>query len=167
MKFTANRTIACAVICCAVVLAAGSCKKSNNNNSSNGSMTATINGAAWSANYPVVGSFTVAAGTFAIPGVQIKSGDTSAFLMTFNSPVTVDKAFNSDTTNAQDIQFQKGGSLYDGGALAGYSALTITAYDSIRYTIAGTFSGVLYNVNTGKDSLVVTGGAFTGTFVPQ
>lgn len=168
MKFPSNQLMACAILSSVFLPAVTSCKKSNQNNSGNGGMTATINDTSWSANYPVTGTFTVTAGQFAIAGVQIKSGDTTGFLLSFNSPIEVDRALGSDSITL-DVQFQnaKTGALYDGGALAGHSAVTITAYDSIGYKIAGMFSGVLYNINTGTDSLVVTGGTFSTTFIPE
>jgi hypothetical protein len=57
--------------------------------------------------------------------------------------------------------------LFDGGPLAGHSTLTITSYDSIGYKVGGTFSGVLYNITGGSDSLVITNGVFSTSLVPD
>ena len=168
MRLIVNRFLPLIIILAAFSMAVGSCKKSSNNNSSSGSMTASINSTAWSANYGVGGSFTVADSMFDVAGAQITSGDTSGFSMTFYTPITINKAYGSDTASI-DIQYQdaKTGTLYDGGALAGHSTLTITSYNTSNFTIGGTFSGVLYNVSTGKDSLTVTGGTFSTTFTLQ
>jgi hypothetical protein len=105
---------------------------------------------------------------FDVAGAQITAGDTTGFSMTFYAPITVNKAYGSDTASI-DIQYQdaKSGTLYDGGTLAGHSTLTITSYNTSNFTIGGTFSGVLYNVNTGIDSITVTGGTFSTTFTQQ
>jgi hypothetical protein len=169
MRLIVNRFLCLAAIPATLFLAVTSCSKSSsNNNSSNGSLTASTNDTAWTANYAVSGSLTVAASTFEIVGVQIKSGDTTGFLLTFYTPITVNRTFSSDTASL-DIQYQvsRTGAVYDGGALAGHSLLTITSYDSTNLRIAGTFSGVLYNVTTGTDSVTVTGGTFSTPFALQ
>jgi hypothetical protein len=167
MRLIVNRYLPLVAIPAAILLATASCSKSNNS-SSNGSMTASVNNTAWAANSGVAGSYTVAASTFAIGGAQIKSGDTTGFSMTFYPPITVNKAFSSDTASI-DIQYTdaRTSALYDGGALAGHSVLTITSYDSNNFKIAGTFSGVFYNVTSGTDSVTVTGGTFSTSFTLQ
>jgi hypothetical protein len=167
MRFIFNRFLPFLVIPAALLLTAAGCSKSNNNGS-NASMTASVNDTAWTANFDVAGAYTVAADMFDIVGGEIKSGDTTGFSITFYSPIVVNKSFSSDTASI-DIQYQvtKTGALYDGGAFAGHSLLTITSYDSNNFMIAGTFSGVLYNLNTGTDSLTVTGGTFSSSFTLQ
>jgi hypothetical protein len=169
MRLIVNRFLPLIINLAAFSMAIGSCEKSSNNSGSGESMTASINNTAWAANAGVGGSFTVADSTFDIAGAEIKSGDTTGLSITFYTPITVNKAFNSDTTSAIDIQYAdaKTGALYDGGTLAGHSILTITSYNTSNYTIGGTFSGVLYNVTTGSDSVTVTGGTFSTTFTLQ
>jgi hypothetical protein len=169
MRLIVNRILPLVVIQAACLLGTASCSKSSNNNSGSESMTASVNNNAWTANYAVAGSYTVAISGFDIVGTQIKSGDTTGFSMTFYSPITVNKAINSDTTSSIDIQYVDGktGALYDGGLLAGHSILTVTSYDSSNFKIGGTFSGVLYNVNSGTDSVTVTGGTFSTSFTLQ
>ena len=167
MRLIVNRILPLVVIPAACLLGTASCSKSsNNNNSSSESMTASINNTAWAANSGVGGSFTVADSTFDIAGAEIKSGDTTGFSITFYPPITVNKAFNSDTTSTIDVQYAdaKTGALYDGGILAGHSVLTITSYNTSNYTIGGTFSGVLYNTSTFADSIMVTNGKFNLSF---
>jgi hypothetical protein len=168
MGLIVNRFLPLVVLPGTFLLAVSSCSKSNNS-TSNGSMTASINGTAWTANAGYSGEYIVAENLFDIAGAEIKSSDTTAFQITIYSPITVNKSFNSDTTSTIDVQYQVTGTgaLYDGGALAGHSILTITSYDSTNFMIAGTFSGVLYNVNTGTDSVTVTGGTFSTSFTLQ
>jgi hypothetical protein len=165
MRLIVNRILPLVVIPGIFLLVVAGCKKSSNNSNSTGSMTASINGTAWTASYGVAGLYTVTAGQFEVAGAQIASGDSTAFYITFNTPVMAGKAISSDS-GLVDIQFNqsKGNSLYDGGALAGHSVLTVTDWDSIHLKIGGTFSGVLYNVTSGLDSVTVTGGAFTAYF---
>jgi hypothetical protein len=165
MKGIIRRFLPLAAIAGSILLVVVSCKKSSNS-SSNGTMTASINDTAWAANYGVAGLYTVAADQFEVAGAQIKSGDSAAFYITFNTPITVNKAIGSDS-GLVDIQFDRGSALYDGGALAGHSVLTITTWDSTNFKIGGTFSGVLYNVTSGVDSLTVAGGTFNATFTLQ
>jgi hypothetical protein len=168
MRLNVNRFLGLVAISATLIPAVTSCSKSNNNNSSIGSLTASVNSTAWAANLGISGSLTVGASTFDIVGAQVKSGDTTSFLLTFYTPITVNRTFNSDTASL-DIQYQdsKTGALYDGGALVGHSVLTITSYDSVNLKIAGTFSGVLYNETTGNDSLTVAGGTFSTPFTLQ
>jgi hypothetical protein len=169
MRLIVNRFLPLIIILAAFSMAVGSCEKSSNNSGSSGSMTASINNTAWAANAGFGGSFTVADSTFDIAGAEIKSGDTTGFSITFYTPITVNKTVNSDTTSNIDIQYAdaKTGALYEGGTLAGHSILTITSYNTSNYTIGGTFSGVLYNVTTGSDSVTVTGGTFSTSFTLQ
>jgi hypothetical protein len=131
-------------------------------------MTATVNGTAWTSNYPVSGGFSVASSQFLIGGLQVKSGDSTAFVVSFYSPVALDQTIGSDSTGI-DIQYDdiRNDALYDGGTIAGHSTIMITSYDSIGYKVGGTFSGVLYNVTGGNDSIVVTNGTFSTSLVPD
>jgi hypothetical protein len=167
MRLIVNRFLGLVAISATLFPAVTSCSKSKNNGS-NGSMTASINGTVWKANYAVGGSLTVAANTFEVAGAEIASGDTTEFSVTFYTPIQVDMAFSSDTAFL-DIQYSdlKTGALYDGGSLAGHSVMVITSYNTSNSQIAGAFSGVLYNVNTGTDSVTVAGGTFNTSFSLQ
>ncbi|HLX67404.1 MAG TPA: hypothetical protein VKR41_10425, partial [Puia sp.] len=107
MRGIVNRFLPLIIILAAFLIAVGSCEKSNNNGSGSGSgsMTASINNSVWSANYGVGGSYTVADSMFDVAGAQIKSGDTTGFSITFYAPITVNKAFSTDTTSTIDIQY--------------------------------------------------------------
>jgi hypothetical protein len=168
MRLIIHRFLPLVVMAGTTLLVVASCSKSNNSSSSNGSITASINDTAWTANYSVAGLYTVAANEFEVVGSQIKSGDSTIFYVNFNTPITAGKTISSDS-GLVDIEFanSKGSALYDGGSLAGHSILTVTDWDSTNFKIGGTFSGVLYNINTGTDSLIVTGGTFSTSFTLQ
>jgi hypothetical protein len=155
------------VISSAFLLAATSCKKSNSSNPT-GSMSASVNGSAWASSIPTVGLYSIAAGEFEVEGGQIKSGDSTALALAFFTPFAVNRAFSSDTAFV-DVGYIDSHTLneYDGGNIAGHSVVTVTSYDSTGKKIAGTFSGVLYNISGGSDSLVITGGVFNSTYTAQ
>jgi hypothetical protein len=159
--------MALVVVSSAFLLAATSCKKSNSSNPT-GSMSASVNGTAWASNFPSVGLYSIAAGEFEIEGSQIKSGDTTALAIAFFTPFVVNRAVGSDTAFI-DVGYIDSHTLaeYDGGNIAGHSILTVTSYDSTGKKIAGTFTGVLYNISGGTDSLVITGGTFNSTYTAQ
>jgi hypothetical protein len=144
-----------------------SCKKSNSSSSS-GQVTATIGSTAWSSNVPTSGLYVTNASTFEIGGEYLKSGDTSALAISFLTPFILHGAISSDTAGV-DVGYVNATTLaeYDGGGVAGHSLLTISSWDSVNHKISGTFSGVLYNISGGSDSLVVTNGSFTTAYTVQ
>lgn len=168
MKFSSNRTMALIVISSTFLLAATSCKKSNSSNNSTASMSASVNGTAWASSIPAVGIYSIAGSEFEIEGGQIKSGDSTALAVAFFSPIIVNRAVSSDTASV-DVGYIDSHTLaeYDGGNIAGHSMVTVTSYDSTGKKIAGTFSGVLYNITGGTDSLVITGGVFNSTYTAE
>lgn len=145
-----------------------SCKKSNNSSSTSGQVTASIGGTAWSSNVPTVGLYVSNASTFEIGGEYLKSGDTSAVAISFLTPFILNGPISSDTAGV-DVEYVNAATQveYDGGSVAGHSLLTINSYDTVNHKISGTFSGVLYNITGGSDSLIVTNGTFTSAYTVQ
>ncbi|HLI92508.1 MAG TPA: hypothetical protein VKU83_02815 [Puia sp.] len=170
MRFPFNRAMAFLVLSSAVVFAAASCKKSGTGNSG-ATLSASVSGTAWTPNYPTAAYYATSGSQFNIVGLYYKNGDSTAFVLDFFSPVNVNQAINSDTSNI-DVQYvvAKPGStqVYDGSYMSGgHAILTVTSYDSTGHKIAGTFSGVLYNVSGGTDSVLVTNGAFNTSYSVQ
>ncbi|HXB33315.1 MAG TPA: hypothetical protein VNV35_07830 [Puia sp.] len=167
MKFPFNRAMAFLIVSSAFLLAVTSCKKSNSNGSGSGSMSASIGGTAWANNYPLIGFYASSSGVglFDIVGLQFKSGDSTTFDLEFGTPITLNHPVSSDTS-AFIAAYTDSKTQADYGVLPGFgdAVLTITSYDSTGHTIAGTFSGVLYNLSTFTDSLVVTNGKFNSSF---
>jgi hypothetical protein len=147
-----------------------SCKKSNSSGSSSTQMTATVNGSAWASNVPVQALYaqSFGVGAFEVIGGYYKGKDTTAFAIQFNTPFVLHTAISSDTA-VLDIGYVNSTTLteYDGGSTAGHSILTVSSWDSVNHKISGTFSGVLYNVTGGSDSLVVTNGSFSTGYTAQ
>src|ERR1700722_14461294 len=76
-----------------------SCKKSNSSNNGGTSMTATVNGTAWTNNYPTIGVYagTGGVGQFDIAGASFKYGDSTELGISFRSPFILGKAISSYT----------------------------------------------------------------------
>ena len=156
------------VVSSATLLAFTSCSKSNNNGSS-AAITATVGGSAWANNFPVQGVYSTLGGAFVVGGVQVKSGDSTAFEVSFGAPVTLNKPLTSDGVIV-DVGYivEKTQTFYDGSPVSGgHSTVTVTSYDSTGHKVSGTFSGVLYNENNANDSVVVTNGNFSATYLIQ
>jgi hypothetical protein len=171
MKFSFNRAMVVIVISSASLLAVTSCSKSNNNNSSGAGITATVGGSAWTNSFPVQGVYSTVGSAFLVAGVQIKSGDSTGFEVGFGSPVTLNKALTSDGIIV-DVAYivEKSQTFYDGSPVGGgngHSIVTVTSYDSTGHKVSGTFSGVLYNQLNPNDSVVVTSGNFSSTYLVQ
>jgi hypothetical protein len=171
MKFSFNRAMALTVLSFTFLLAATSCKKSNNSNSSSAGITATVGGTAWANNFPVEGFYSSAESAFLVDGVQVKSGDSTGFEVGFGAPITLNKALTSDGIIVDVVYVvEKSQTVYDGSSIGGgngHSIVTVTSYDSTGHKVSGTFSGVLYNQLNANDSVVVTSGNFSSSYVVQ
>ena len=168
MKFRVSYWYVRVVLLSFFLLTAGSCKKSNTGSS--GQFSATINGSNWVGNIPETGELIATAGIFELGGIQYKNGDSTAIALTFSAHAHFGNPLNSsDSIDAVDIGYVdlKTKTAYDGGTIAGHAVITVTNYDSTAGKIAGEFSGVLYNITGGSDSLTISGGVFTTTFVSQ
>jgi hypothetical protein len=158
-----------------IVLAAASlfvvagCKKSSNSSSNNNNseqMTAMIGSTTFQTN-TVVGEYSQAASLYEVGGYSIKSGDTAILSVYFNPPQQILVPVSSDTAFI-DVEYEdsKTGLTYNGGQLGGgRSILTILALDTVLLKVNGTFSGILYNTNGTSDSVAVTNGQFSSTYI--
>jgi hypothetical protein len=168
MKFHFNRAVALALVSSTFLLVAAGCKKSNSGNSGTG-MSATVAGTSWASTFPIVAFYTNTGGVFDIAGGQFKNGDTTEFDLEFASPITLNKAVNSDTSAFiavyTDTKTQAEYAVLPGSF--GHAILTITSYDSTGHKIGGTFNGILYDTATLTDSIAVTNGSFSTSFQAQ
>lgn len=145
------------------------CSKNSNNNSSSGTLTCTINGTAFSAQPNQVGAGDLSTfGQLFVLGYNIQSKDTTGFQveMPYIPPVNV--AFSTDTTES-DLTYIVPGKEYDAyfGLSNSHGIITLTLADTVNHKVAGTFSGVLYNISNSSDSVVVTNGAFSSPYSIQ
>jgi len=168
MISSCQRTMALLMFSSALILAVASCKKSNNNSSTNTTqLSASVNGSAWANSFPITAVYSVGASNFQLLGIQLKAGDSTGLGLVILAPITVNQAISSDSGYVDVEYVAQQQVIYDGGHVAGHSVLTVTSYDPTGQKIAGTFSGVLYNVSGGSDSLLVTNGSFNTSFTSQ
>lgn len=168
MKLHCTRLLAFFVVGSAI-LATASCSKSGGGSSGN-SVSATVNGTAWANSFSVIALYS-SNGGFDIIGQQFKGGDSTSIDLAFASPIIVNHPVSSDTsafvlayTDTKNGN-QTGYAVLTGGF--GNAVYTITSYDSTGHRIAGSFSGVLYNISNYADSLTVTNGKFNTSFTAQ
>lgn len=144
-----------------------SCKKSNSSSNGGTSMTATINGSAWSNSYTTIGVYAVSGGVgqFEFAGISFKNGDSTELGISFSSPFPLGTAISSDTAYVEAIyEDEKSGAIYDGGLLGGHAIVTVSSWDSTNHKLVGTFSGVLYNEFNSNDSVTVTSASFSSGY---
>jgi hypothetical protein len=143
-----------------------SCKKSNSSNTTNQQISATINGTAWVNTLPIQSFYDTAfEDMFNINGISVKSGDSTEVSMFFYPPFPLNTPISSDTTSLEINYTELNTSqVYTGGGPAGHSLLTVSTCDTVNHKISGTFSGILYNITGGSDSLIVTNGAFNSSY---
>ena len=151
-----------------ILLLAAGCSKSNdvNDGSIPGGMTAAINGTPFKAVQSSAGMY---ANYFQVGGVGTVNGDTVFLTVYIATPVVVNTKVSTDGNGFAEIDYlvHKNNVPY-----ASYSAYqgqkgpayyTVTAIDTVKHTIQGTFNGTLTLngfVSDVPDSLLVTNGAF-------
>ena len=145
------------------------CSKSSNNSSSSGTLTCTINGTAFAAQPNQVGGGVLSSyGQLYVLGYNIQNKDTTGFQVEMPYIPAVNHPFSTDTT-LSDLTYITSGKEYDAyfGLSASHGLITVSTADTVNHKIAGTFSGVLYNVLSASDSVVVTNGAFSTSYTVQ
>lgn len=146
-----------------------SCSKNNTTSyTTDGTLTATVNGVAFSANSYVIGArITTLVPQLIIQGDSIHNGDTAAFQVAMPYILPVNQAVSVDSSafvGALGITYTKGSKQYQAyyGVFASHGTVTLSTADTVNHKVAGSFSGVLYY--SGSDSVVVTNGAFNSTY---
>lgn len=138
---------------------------------SQGTLTATVGGVNYAPPLTEAVYSPITYSTFAVLGIQ--TGKDSTFLrveLPLNG-FTIGTAFSSDTATASGLAWFDGQRTYEYDALNGigasHSLINITSWDSTGLKVAGTFSGVLYNINNLSDSIVITNGAFSTSYTEE
>jgi hypothetical protein len=103
----------------------------------------------------------------------IQTGKDSAYLRV-ELPLTgftIGTPFSSDTATASGLFWFDSQRTYEYDAVNGngasHSLINITSWDSTTLKFAGTFSGVLYNINNLSDSIVITNGTFSTSYTKE
>ncbi|MBN9386003.1 MAG: DUF5025 domain-containing protein [Chitinophagaceae bacterium] len=152
------------------ILIVAGCKKDNNNNNNNNGggsgISGTFGGKAWQSTY-VIGDFSYS--TLALNGYYVNGIDTT---LVYIGILTSIKVGQPDVNfQSSDVGFTKangtianGTNYTSGDFFGGHGTLTVTSWDTAGKKINGTFSGVLYNPQNSKDSMVVTNGHFNTSY---
>ena len=110
---------------------------------------------------------------YQIDGTGIINGDTVTLTLYVVTPVVVNQKISTDNTALAEIDYEI---RSNNTPFATYSAFqgqkgpayyTVTAIDTIRRTIQGTFSGMLAqngSVTGAADSIVITNGQFNSSY---
>lgn len=149
----------------------GSCNKSNNNTSyqTDGTLTATVNGAAYSAKSYVVAGYLTTYGQVIVQGDSIVGGDTTEIQVAMPYIPAVNAPVYTDSSQYAGLTYVVPGKEYDAYFGLGFShgVVTLSSADTVNHRVAGSFSGVLYNIVNSNDSVVITNGAFTSSYQVQ
>lgn len=151
-------------------LVVAGCSKSNNSNNNPFGVTARVNGKAFH-------TFQAAGGLFAnyyqVGGVGLLNGDTVFLTVYIATPVTLNATVNTgDNAFAQvDYVIHRNNVPYASYSASqdqkGPASYTVTAIDTAKHLIQGTFSGVLGQngaVTDVPDSIVITNGQFNNSY---
>jgi type 1 fimbria pilin len=95
-------------------------------------------------------------------GLQIRNGDSIGVVISFLDTVTVNSPFDFTAGEIEYVD-EKGTFDFDSQNPPSHGFIKVTSWDKTKLNIAGTFSGVLYDIS-GLDSTVVTGGQFSTTY---
>ena len=136
-----------------------------------GTLTATIGSTSYAPSLTEAVYSPVTYSTFAVIGLQ--PGKDSTFLRV-ELPLTgftIGTVFSTDTAVSSGISWFDSQRTYEYDALFGtfasHALIDITSWDSVNRKVAGTFSGVLYNISNGSDSIVLTNGAFNTSYTEE
>ena len=136
-------------------VAAPACKK-NKDSSDSGKFSATINGTAWQpskANAIHVNDF------ITIDGLQVQSNDTLALSLDIPDTANVNMPVSFEDGRLTYTK-SKSGAIYISWGNASHGSTTISGWDKANKKVSGKFSGVVYSIFGGTDSIVITNGQF-------
>jgi hypothetical protein len=165
MTLKKNSFLTIAVVC-SILLAAiiTSCKKTNSDSAS-GSLSASLNGAAFQP-VSVQGIQSKSLSYTVLTGLQVQSSDSMFLSVSIPDTMHLNQPINlaGFTTASVIYQNTKGTKRYVAGSGYGHGSITLTSWDSTGHKIAGTFTAFLANYNIGTDSVVVSNGQFNSSY---
>ena len=147
-----------------------SCSKNNSSStSSEGTLTATVNGAAYAAKSYVISAYLTSYGQIIVQGDSIRSNDTTEIQLAIPYIPVVNRPVYTDSTQFAGVTYLSPGKEYDAyyGLGQSHAMITLSSADTVNHRVGGTFSGVLYNIVNSSDSVVITNGAFTSSYQVQ
>jgi hypothetical protein len=138
---------------------------------SQGTLTATVGGVNYAPPLTEAVYSPTTYSTFAVLGLQPGKDTTYLRVELPLTGFTIGTAFSSDTATASGLTWFDSQRTFEYDALFGngasHSLINITSWDSTTLKVAGTFSGVLYNINNLSDSIVITNGAFNTSYTEE
>lgn len=138
------------------------CKKSSGNSSSSKGVSASVAGAGFQSQADM-GQYSISKQLIQLLGYKVTAGDTLAMLIAIKDTIKVNQhaTFNSGT----GIEYFDTNGTFDylGYPGVGYGNVMITAWDTTKHTMAGTFSGVLEGYYS-ADTVVIANGHFNTTY---
>jgi hypothetical protein len=146
------------------------CSKSNNSNNIPIGMTSQIAGKSFLAYQSSAESF---GSYYTVGGLGTIGGDTVTLTVYLSAPFILNQKVSSDTSLYAEIDYRilkndTGYAVYSAANnYGGHAYYTVTAVDTMKHTIAGTFSGTLpitSNVGNLPDSVVIANGQFNTTY---
>src|SRR6185437_10460031 len=150
------------VLSFSVLLFLTACSKSNNNTTgSNGSLSAMVGGSSFTA-IKTDGAYIALLNQLFVVGYYIQSQDTTAIQIAIPYIPPVNHPFSTDSTGSV-LTYVIDGKRYDASIAfpVSHAIFTLTTADTVQHTIAGTFSGTIYNDTNANDSIVITNGKFS------
>ena len=142
------------------IIAASGCKKHNDDNSNTLTISANINGSVFKPQLNTALYGTVSH-SWLFGGIAQNNGDTTQITIKLNQPVTLNTELGA--SGQTFLEYQDKGVQYLAGTGFGRLSFIVTALDSAKHTIAGSFSGAPVASNR-RDSLALTNGSFTATY---
>jgi hypothetical protein len=136
-----------------------------------GSLTATVGSTNFAPSLTEAVYSPITYTTFAVIGLQPAKDSTYLRVELPLNGFTIGTPFSSDTATTSGLSWFDSERSYEYDALFGnfgsHSLIDITSWDSVNRKVAGTFSGVLYNISNGSDSIVITNGTFNTTYTEE
>lgn len=148
------------------------CSKSNDGGGPSGTtFTATVGANAFAAGSipgEIQATYTSGQQLFTVGGIMIKTGDTATMAVTFPLESKTGIQISSDTANVGVIYTPDfGKTIYETDLGFGHAVVTVTTQDTQNKKVAGTFTGVVYNMVNSKDSIAITNGKFSSAYTLQ
>jgi hypothetical protein len=136
-----------------------------------GTLTATVGSTSYAPSLTEAVYSPVTYSTFAVIGLQPAKDSTFLRVELPLTGFTIGTPFSSDTAVSSGLSWFDSERTYEYDAVFGnaasHSLMNITSWDSVNRKVAGTFSGVLYNINNASDSIVITNGAFNTSYTEE
>lgn len=155
-----------AILCTSILLIGlqTGCKKSSNGSSA--AVSASFGSSSFSSQQSQA-FYSKSQGLIGIVGYTISGGDTTALELDLSSTITVGTPVSFASGTSVYYYDTKGSISFTGDPTEGHGTVTLTSWDSTNLKLTGTFTGVLQSDLSPTDSVVVSGGQFTVSYLAE